>query len=101
MKCGKKERLAPITARNWNGSESSFTTRTTCRREEMMQTSAGKRDAGRVASGGAQLTEELRQWRRSQEQNELVAGERDRRRAQYRAQVSVLRAGDSTVFKNN
>jgi hypothetical protein len=31
----------------------------------------------------------VRQWRRSQEQNELVAGETDRRRAQYRAQVSV------------
>lgn len=66
-----------------------------------MQTSAGKRDAGRAASGGAQLTEVLRQWRHSQEQNELVAGERDRRRAQCRAQVSVLRAGDSTVFKIN
>ena len=67
----------------------------------MMQTSAGKRDAGRAASGGAQLTEELRQWRRSQEQNVLVAGERDRRRSQYRVQVSVLWAGDCTAFKNN
>jgi len=71
----------------------------------MMQTSAGKRDAGRAVSGGAQLTEGVRQWRRSQEQNELVAGETDRRRAEYRAQVSVcvcvLRAGECTVFKNN
>lgn len=58
-----------------------------------MQTSAGKRDAGRAASGGAQLTEEVRQWRRSQEQNELVAGERGRRRAHYRAQVSVCVTG--------
>ena len=53
------------------------------------------------------MTEELRQWRRSQEQNELVAGERerererDRRRSQYRTQVSALGAGDSAVFKNN
>jgi hypothetical protein len=30
-----------------------------------------------------------------------VAGETDRRRAQYRVQVSVLWVGDYTVFKNN
>ena len=42
-----------------------------------MQTSAGKRDAGKAAPGGAQLTEELRQWRRSQEESELVAGEKE------------------------
>jgi hypothetical protein len=78
MKCGKKQTLAPITARKWSSSEGSFTTRTTCRRsEEMLQTSAGKRDAGKAAPGGAQLTEELRQWRRSQEESELVAGEKE------------------------
>ena len=64
-------------------------------------TSAGKRSAGRAASGGAQLTEELRQWRRSQEQSELVAGETDERRAQYRVQLCVLWAGECTAFKNN
>ena len=63
----------------------------------MSQISAAKRDTGGATSGGAQSTGELRQWRRSQEEIELV-GEKGRRGAQYRAQVIVLRAGDSTFF---